>query len=1139
MLNPFAFLKTEWPEVHESATRALMAMYPDPRAACFYSRRALELALAWAYKSDSALRMPYQDALGALVHEPTFRTVAGDAVFSKARLITQLGNQAVHSHRPVRETDSTAAVRELFHFTYWLARTYARGAKPGPELTFDPALIPRTAPLSKQTVEQLRALESSLREKDEKLSTVLADRQALDEELQRLRAEIAEVKRTNAAQPDAHDYSEAETRDYFIDLLLREAGWLLDQPRDREFPVEGMPNEEGKGFVDYVLWGDDGKPLALVEAKRTRKSAKVGQQQAKLYADCLEERFGQRPVIFTTNGYEHWLWDDSAYPPREVQGFLKKGELELTIQRRTTRRPLGGAPVDKKIVERYYQERAIRRICEAFEKDRDRKALVVMATGAGKTRTVIALCDLLMRCNWVKRVLFLADRIALVNQAVGAFRTHLPDAPPVNLVTDRDQEGRVFVSTYPTMMGLIDEAKDGQRRLGPGHFDLVVIDEAHRSVYQKYGAIFDYFDSLLVGLTATPKDEVDRDTYRLFDLERGVPTDNYGLEDAVKDGFLVPARAISVPLKFPREGITYADLSEEEKEEWDAREWTEDGTVPDRVEAAAVNQWLFNADTVDKVLEHLMTGGQAVAGGDRLGKTIVFAKNQDHAEFIQERFDANYPHHKGAFARVIHCGLPYAQSLIDDFHDPKKAPHIAISVDMLDTGIDVPDVVNLVFFKLVRSKTKFWQMVGRGTRLRPDLFGPGKDKEFFSIFDFCQNLEFFSMNPDAVETAVGKPLGRRLFEARLDLIGALDRANENPAPSSGKMADAAPTAAAQQLVELRTDVVALLHGEVASMSLENFVVRPKRKLVETYREPGAWVVLTDEARRVLAEEVAGLPSGLDAEEEEAKRFDHLLLRLQLTVLRRDPSFERLREQVKAIAALLEEKAAIPMVQTQIVLIQMIQTDDWWQDVTAPMLETVRRNLRSLVKLIDKRRKVLVYTDFEDEIGSPTELSLTGIGGGDGFEKFREKARVFLREHEGHITIYKLRWNKPLTGSDLDELERMLASSGVGTVEQIRKAKEKAHGLGLFVRSLVGLDREAAKEAFAGFLSGRTLNASQIEFVDLIVNQLTEHGVMGAELLYESPFTDVTPRGPDALFDPAAVDQMVAILETVRASAEAA
>lgn len=441
MTNPFAFLKAEWPEIYEAATRAGMAAYPDPRAACFYARRTLELALAWAYKSDAALRLPYQDALGALVHEPTFKAVAGDAVFSKARVIMQLGNQAVHSHRPVRETDSVAAVRELFHVAYWFARTYVRGEKPGPGVSFDVALLPRTAPLSRQTVEQLRSLETSLRDKDERLSTVLADRKALDEELQRLRAEIADVKRANAAQPDTHDYSEAETRDYFIDLLLREAGWSLDQARDREFPVEGMPNEDGRGFVDYVLWGDDGKPLALVEAKRTRKSAKIGQQQAKLYADCLEERFGQRPVIFYSNGYVHWLWDDATYPPRDVQGFLKKAELELMIQRRTTRRPLAAAVVDWKIVERYYQERAIRRICETFEKDRERKALVVMATGAGKTRTVIALCDLLMRCNWVKRVLFLADRVALVNQAVGAFRTHLPDAPPVNLVTEMRRDG--------------------------------------------------------------------------------------------------------------------------------------------------------------------------------------------------------------------------------------------------------------------------------------------------------------------------------------------------------------------------------------------------------------------------------------------------------------------------------------------------------------------------------------------------------------------------------------------------------------------------------------------------------------------------------------------------------------------------
>ncbi|MDF0665714.1 MAG: DEAD/DEAH box helicase family protein [Nitrospira sp.] len=387
-----------------------------------------------------------------------------------------------------------------------------------------------------------------------------------------------------------------------------------------------MPNDQGKGFVDYVLWGDDGKPLGLGEAKRTRRDARVGQQQAKLYADCLEQQSGRRPVIFYSNGYEHWIWDDARYPPRRVQGFYKKAELELVIQRRETRRLLGEAPINSTIVERHYQTRAIRRIAEAFERDHDRKALLVMATGAGKTRTVIALCDLLLCCNWVKRVLFLADRVALVRQAVNAFKTYLPDASPVNLVTEKEAEGRVYVSTYPTMMGLIDETADSQRRFGVGHFDLVIIDEAHRSVFQKYRAIFDYFDSLLVGLTATPKDEVDRNTYSLFDLENGVPTDAYSLEEAVRDGFLVPAQAVSVPLRFQREGITYADLSEEEKDQWDALEWDDDGAVPSRVESEAVNKWLFNKDTVDKVLEHLMTRGLTIAGGDRLGKTIIFAK---------------------------------------------------------------------------------------------------------------------------------------------------------------------------------------------------------------------------------------------------------------------------------------------------------------------------------------------------------------------------------------------------------------------------------------------------------------------------------------------------------------------------------
>jgi type I restriction enzyme, R subunit len=1131
-VNQFAFLERDWPVVFEAAARAEAAAHSDPRAACFYARRTLELAVAWAYKHDAALSLPYQDNLSALVYEPTFRSVAGDPIFNKARVITALGNRAVHSNAPIPAADAVVAVGELFHVCYWLARTYAREARPSPDLRFDPDALPKTVTVTRQTADQLRALAATLRERDERLTELLLGRTALEAELARLREEVAEAKKFASVQPDTHDYSEAATRDFFIDLLLEEAGWPLAEARDREFEVASMPNDDGRGFVDYVLWGDDGLPLALVEAKRTRRDPRAGQQQAKLYADCLEARFGRRPVIFYSNGYEHWLWDDARYPPRRVSGFYKKAELELLIQRRTSRKSLATTSISPTIVERYYQTRAIRRIAESFERDRQRKSLLVMATGAGKTRTVIALSDLLMRANWAKRVLFLADRIALVRQATNAFKAFLPEASPVNLLDDPAGEGRVFVSTYPTMMGLIDEAADGQRRFGPGHFDLVVIDEAHRSVFAKYRAIFDYFDSLLVGLTATPKDEVDRNTYGLFDLETGVPTDAYSLEEAVRDGFLVPPEAVSVPLKFQREGIKYDELSEDEKDAYDALEWEDD--PPDAVTAEAVNRWLFNVDTVDKVLAHLMERGIKVAGGDRLGKTIVFAKNQAHADFIAERFNANYPHHRGEFARTITFKTEYAQSLIAWFSVKDKAPHIAISVDMLDTGIDIPEVVNLVFFKLVRSKTKFWQMLGRGTRLCPDLFGPGDDKTRFRLFDYCGNLEYFSQDPPTTEGSVGEPLGKRLFVRRLDLVAALDqRLGDDAAPAAPVHGD--PTTEE----EVRRAFAASLHGEVTAMNLHNFLVRPQRRLVERFRQRESWRLLSAEDRAELATHVAGLPAEIDTEPEEAKRFDLLVLNLELALLRSMPAFERLRDQVKVIASILEEKAAIPMVRVQLPLIEEVQTDDWWVHVTLPMLERARRHLRDLVPFIEKAQRRVLYVDFEDLMGAEVEIGLPGLMAGIDFEKFRAKAQAFLREHQDYAAIHKLRTNRPLTPLDLAELERMLLESGVGDKGALDRAKAESEGLGLFVRTLVGLDRTAAKEAFGDFLAGRTLIANQIEFVNLIVDHLTEHGVMKAELLYESPFTDIAPYGPDGLFASGDVDEVIATLLRVRATAMAA
>ena len=1120
-MSNFVFLQSEWPQLSADAQKAEAQVIPDPRAACFYARRTLEAAVGWLYKSDATLKLPYQDNLSALIHEPTFKTAVGQKIFVKAKLIKDLGNLAAHSHKPLESRDSMVAVRELFHVCFWLARTYGKTARPPDGLAFNPTQLPKTSPVPPQTLAQIQQLEAQLAEKDTRLTELLTGKAALDAELEHLRAEIAAIKQQNAETPDTHNYSEAETRDYFIDLLLKEAGWPLDKPQDREYPVTGMPNTQGEGFVDYVLWGDDGKPLGVVEAKRTKRDARVGQQQAKLYADCLEQRFGQRPIIFYSNGYEHWIWDDQNYPPRSVQGFYKKDELERLIQRRGTRSSLGAAEINEKIVERFYQQRAIRRIGEAFEKDHERKALVVMATGAGKTRTVIALCDLMMRCNWVKRVLFLADRIALVKQTANVFKKQLPSAAAVNVLEHPEQitEARVLVSTYPTMLHLIDETKEGRRQFGPGHFDLVIIDEAHRSVYQKYRAIFEYFDSFLVGLTATPKAEVDHNTYGLFELENGVPTDAYGLEEAVKDGFLVPPKAVSVPLKFQREGMKYDQMSDEEKERWDAIEWDEDGNVPRTVEPEALNRWLFNEDTVDKVLEHLMMRGMKVADGDRLGKTIIFAKNHDHAQFIAERFDKNYARYAGHFARVIDFQTEYVQSLIDSFSAETKAPHIAISVDMLDTGIDIPEVVNLVFFKMVRSKTKFWQMVGRGTRLRPDLFGLGRDKKCFYIFDYCQNLEFFSQNPDTVAGSSNESLGRKLFSSRVELIAELDKQKD----PEGKD-------------DLRKEVAERLRQEVEQMNVNNFIVRPKRKLVEKYANAKAWEELNAEERNELVGDVAGLPSELVDEDQEAKQFDLLMLRLQLGLLRHEKSFTRWSKDVREIAGALEEKAAIPMVRAELELIIELQTDEYWQDITAGMLEDVRKRLRSLVKFIEKTKRPTIYTDFTDAMGEEQEIALPGFDTGHDVERFRDKTQQFLKAHENDPAIHKLRFNERLTKHDLDSLEKMLIDAGAGTREDLKKVRSGS-GLGLFVRSMVGLDREAAKRAFDGFLTGRTLTASQIQFVNLIIDYLTQSGWMQIGRLYESPFTDYSPRGIDGMFSAEQVAQLVVVLNEIRTRAD--
>ncbi|MEV6738689.1 DEAD/DEAH box helicase family protein [Streptomyces sp. NPDC051104] len=1146
-MSNFWFLNSEWPELCGEAIHAERLAMADPRAAVFYARRAVELGVTWMFEVDEALQRPYRDDLAAMVSEPTFVRVVGPAIRTKMDVIRRQGNAAVHRKTPVSVNDAMRVVGELFHVMYWLARTYAvdKANLPAPGLAFDPTLVPRPEPASVRLAKQaeLKKMAEQFAAQQEELAAERRKSQDLDAELQALRAEVKAAKAANEARVDTHDYNESETRTLIIDLLLKEAGWALDQPSDREFPITGLPesaSKTGKGKVDYVLWDNDGKPLAVVEAKRTTKDARAGQHQAKLYADSLEKQFGQRPVIFYTNGYHTYLWDDLNYPPREVQGFFTKEELRLLVQRRTGRQNLAKLPINDQIAGRTYQSHAIRRVAEAFESDAARHALLVMATGSGKTRTVIAIADLMMRANWVKRVLFLADRKVLVKQAANAFKNLLPGAPVVNLLEEKNTNARVYVSTYPTLMNLINEVEEsGARRFGPGYFDLIVVDEAHRSIYQKYGAIFDYFDALLVGLTATPKDEIDRNTYRRFHLEDGVPTDVYSLEEAVADGYLVPARAVGVPLKFQRGGIRYADLSDEEKERWDELDWAEDGSVPDEVSSEELNKYLFNADTVDKALATLMEQGVRVAGGDRLGKTIIFAANNAHAEFIAERFNANYPEYRGEFAQVITYRKEYAQSLIDQFSDPIKAPHIAISVDMLDTGVDVPEVVNLVFFKLVRSKTKFWQMIGRGTRLCPDLFGPNRDKDGFLVFDLCQNIEFFNQNLMKAEGKLGPSLSQRIFTGRADLLLALD----GQEPASDEQAEAQPGDGDGTVSTsgLRHDLAERLHQEVTAMNPDNFLVRPKREYLDAFAGLDAWLSLTQETHAQVVDHLAGLPTAFrdDDSTEEAKRFDLLALRLQLAVVRADPGYERLRAQVQEIASALQDQYTIPAVRAQQELIDELVGDEWWQDVTLPMLESMRRRLRSLVKLIEKTRRNIVYTDFEDELGELTVAQLQGTAIGSDLTRFEQKLKIYLRAHEDQLAIQKIRRNRQITATDLAELERVFLEAGIGTEADLDRTRNIEGGLGVFLRSLTGLDRDAARDAFADFQRGRTLSSAQLRYVDLLIDYLARNGTIDIATLYEAPFNSLAPQGPEDLFTEADIDSMDAVIKSIRSTALAA
>ena len=1051
----------------EAAAAAEKIYSIDPAACVMTCRRAMESAVKWMYSVDKALTMPWDDKLVSLLSAEEFRAVVSDEnLLRRLDFIRKVGNTAAHDGKKITKEQAMLCLQNLWVFLDFVAYCYGDDYTPG---AFDPAL----------TEQQAATVYAVPPEKEAELERLMQENAALREELTTRRAEQAP-----SYTPKPLDISEYKTRKLYIDVMLEDAGWTKGKDWLDEVELPGMPNKSETGYADYVLYGDDGRPLAVIEAKRTCVDPAKGRQQAKLYADLLEKQYHRRPVVFLTNGFETRI-DDGQYPERRVAAVYGKRDLEKLFNLRRMRLPLKNILVDKRIAGRYYQEEAIKAVCESMDEKNRRKALLVMATGSGKTRTVIALCKALLEKGWVKDILFLADRNSLVTQAKRNFVNLLPDLSVVNLCEDKENSAAHCVfSTYQTMYNCIDAIHDeqGEKLFTCGHFDLVICDEAHRSIYNKYRDIFTYFDAPLVGLTATPKDEIDKNTYEIFELESGVPTYGYELAQAVKDGYLVDYISVETQLKFIQQGIVYDELSDADKQAYEDTFEDENKELPESIAASALNEWVFNEDTIREVLRVLMENGLKIDYGNKIGKTIIFAKNHTHAEKILEVFGKEYPHLPG-FAKVIDNYMTYAQSAIDEFSEPAKLPQIAISVDMLDTGIDVPEVLNLVFFKKVMSKAKFWQMIGRGTRLCPGLMD-GQDKNKFYIFDFCGNFEFFRMNKGKA-TANMLALAGALFSLKAQIVYKLqDMAYQT-----------------EELIAFRQSLVRDLLEKVQALNRENFAVRQHLKYVELYSDPDTYKALSYENTLEMAQELAPLVIP-EHDDPKALRFDALLYGIELAYLS-GKKYAKARHDLVAKVSAVAGVANIPEIMAQSELIHQILETDYLENAGINEFEYIRENIRDLIKYIPVSR-IVYMTNFDDQVLSVEwkEAELEN----DDLKNYKAKAEFYVRQHQDNAAIVKLKSNIPLTEDDIAELQRILWSE-VGTKQDYER-EIGAMPLGEFVRGIVGLDMNAAKAAFAEYLDNANLDSRQIYFVNQIVEYIVHNGMMkDMSVLREAPFTD--------------------------------
>jgi type I restriction enzyme R subunit len=1114
----FEFLRPKHEEFANLGAFAEQYAHSDP-AGSLVKQRSLVQELVVGIYTRYRLRPPYSDSLNDLMNEESFKQSLPEVVLNKLHAVRKGGNIAAHPRGPVPSRLALDCLYELFDASRWFHLKIDGG---------DRSVVPTYVPpppesqgaRNKETLEKLRLAEAKYESVLESLEAEKKKRLDAERAATVHAIELAVLKEEGQKVASFLHFNEETTRRRLIDQALLLAGWDVGadgantEEVRQEVRLTTMPTESGKdgnGRADYVLYGDDGKPLAVIEAKRTAADVKKGAEQARIYADCLERETGARPVIFFTNGADMFIWDDAQhYPWRKVYGFYSKDSLEYLTHQRTNRKALTTVEPNLAIADRMYQLEAVKRVCERFSTN-FRKALLVQATGTGKTRIAVSICDALMRAGWVKRILFLCDRRELRRQADRVFKEFMPGEPRVvvDSSTSSDRNKRIYLATYPAMMKCFED-------FDVGFFDLIVADESHRSIYKKFRTLFQYFDALEVGLTATPVRFIERNTYGLFECEDRDPTSHFSFEEAVKSTppFLVPFRVRSFKSQFRESGFRYKQMSQEQQAELEDQDPQADQVD---YEATDLDKYVFNKDTTRNIWHSLMEEGIRELTGSHVGKTIVFARGHDHAVHLADVFSEMYPQYGSTFCRVIDNQEPKAEQLIDDFKDPENELAIAISVDMLDTGIDVPEVVNLVFAKPVKSYVKFWQMIGRGTRLRKDLFGLDRNKTEFLIFDHWSNFWFFEEKYKEIQPSPQKSLLQHLFEARIELAqAALDKMDQD-------VFDAA---------------AALIIGDIRAVRDTNAIdVRNKWRELETLANDNLVPQFAAATKADLLSIVAPLQHLRSIRgDEDAYRFDLLATRLELELIKGGPASPRvqdLRARVEEAVELLAKNQN--PVKAKADSIKQVRSKDFWTDVEVHHLEGLRRELRGIMKY----QQSPPTTRLAPQVFDVTDTAFIGetyIPKLEGLDlvEYRRRVESILRDHFAeNATLERIRAGKAVRDDELEELARLvLQIDDKANVKHLAGHDPATRRSLLTVfRGLIGLDAVAVEQAFTAFVHKHPgLSSQQLRFLQVLQNHIAQNGGIEIERLYEPPFTTIHAESLDGVFPaPGDVDDLLGIL----------